>query len=454
MAPRIWVTVAVTDRADGLSVMMRDLVAQAGEVGALLTVLVVENSADGGHRSMNRTTAAWMRSQGVAVHLVDEEPYRRSIAVSRTRQRDWVCEQLETEEPPAFIWMLDDDNRLDHLIFDGGLRAERLEHHLGRLLDLASGEPPDLLIGTVTGDPPIPPSATYASRLADLCANLERLFAAPPNSPATSVLADLRVVSEHDDYYDFSLERVAPSWARPCRWLVRSVEETVAAATDALLREARHIGSGGALTRPILTDSGMLGAEAPGYRRGGNAVFFSPEACVEHQYPSLEIEGVQTRRGDMIGSRLLAENHRVVVSGFSVRHCRSRSTSVPGRGSLERSILADNLGAALARGVAVSDPHVAVRAFLDRRHRGVAAAMEAASRWADEVPRRLEQAPPWVDSEVAAQVAAVCRQLRGSLPWSDRSISGWLRAGFESEAVAKSLAREAEMQQARAEEPA
>jgi hypothetical protein len=442
-APTAWITVAVTDRASALATMLDDLIAQSDEAGITLTMLVVENSSSAQQRGATRRTIADLRRKGLDVELLSCPPYRRSIAASRERQRVWIAERLERYEPPCFIWMLDDDKRLDHLVLDGTLRVRRLEHHMRRLLELSHQRSrPDLLIGTVTGDPPIPSAATFASRLADLEANLRRLFARSPGDATTEALADLRASTDFDDYYDFSHERSTPTWQSPCRW--SGAASTVKVATDTLLSDAGLLSAGLGFTRPILTSAPDLARLEPGYRRGGNAVFFTPEAAVEHTYPSLRVRGLDTRRGDMIGSRLLSRRWRVAVGGFSVRHCRARASTLPTRKGLERSILSDNLGAALARGVVGSDARAAIDAFLDQRTDAIDRALREAWVRASTVTGMLDRAPDWAEPSTVLRAGRHIRGLAKALPIDTPGLSDALRSGLRCGRTRDLLSREAE----------
>ena len=388
----IWVTVAVTDRAAALGALMRDLEAQTHEAGVRLVVLVVENSASPEKRAANWRTVDWLRSRGADVTLLDGGPYRRPICQSRERQRRWVADQLTRRPRPAFVWMLDDDNRLDHLVeADGVLGVRRLEHHVQRLLDLAKDPGrPDLLIGRVCGDPPIPPAATLASRLTDLEVNLEALLALP-SAPAVTTLAHLPLAHDFDAYYDFSHEREDPSWSSPRRWLAADPEATGREELERLLSEASCLGQGVALTRPLVAVSERLEDLASGYRRGGNAVFFEPMACLDHEYPAVELYGLTSRRGDMIGSALLSRHYRVRTSGFTVRHARPRTPVFPTKEALVSSIASDTWGAALARGV-VGDGPQSIREFLLHRSDRIEQAMEVAVTKARRIRPLVERA--------------------------------------------------------------
>ncbi len=419
---KAWVTVAITDRAAAARTMLLEVSEQCDDVGLCLVVLLVENSVGAAQRAANRDTAAMLRMRGCEVSLLDESPYRRPIAISRERQRAWIRARVRHRPAPVFTWMLDDDNRLDHLVWDGNqLTVRRLEHHVSRLLDLAvADERPDLLVGVVSGDPPIPPVATLASRLTDLACNLKRLLDAKPDDSAAEVLSDLPVSEDFDAYYDFSHERKKPTWATARRWLVRDADATAQQEVAALIAEAAHLGDGVALTRPILVRPDRLSGLAPGIRRGGNAVFFDMEACVQHAYPSVTLAGIVTRRSDMSGASRLARDFSVRTGGFSVRHCRPRSGARPSTEQLSRSILADTFGAALTRALSSNHPHRAVSSFLRDRAQAIQSALEAAVAAADGVEQQLARLPKSaLRHEVATMLGWVRRAVPRSHAWME-----------------------------------
>lgn len=438
----VWITVAVTDRARALRAMVMDLLAQARDVAARPVFCLVENSRQAAQREANLALVRELQDQDVEVELLSGAPFGRCIAESRRRQRAWVEDIHSRGRRPTFIWMLDDDNRLDHLVWDGVLGVRRLEHHLETLMDWASRKDrPDVLIGQVSGDPPIPPAATLASRLTDLVANLKLLVAAHPDDRASAVVRSLRVAGQHDDYYDFSHERSVPSWHAPCRWLVRNSSETASQAVHTMLDEAWWLDSGIAITRPILARKEDLGTVQDGFRRGGNTVFFSAEACLAHLYPSHHLAGAWTRRGDMVGARLLAREHDVVVGAFSVRHCRHRERKALRRRQLERSIVSDNLGAALARGVAAERPQAAIHAFLEARVVAISEAMLQAETSGRELTRMLAGIPAWVEPSVVARLDAKVARILSQLPLENGRLATSVSMSLLSPAHHRVLAR-------------
>ncbi|HEX4417717.1 MAG TPA: hypothetical protein VH165_07450 [Kofleriaceae bacterium] len=400
--PEIWVSVTCTDRAGSLRALAIDLVEQAAQTGAALTLLINDNSTQRDARAGNRQlTDVLARSEAAAVAVVIEDaPHPGAgIASSRRQQRAQIRARLAQHPRPELVWMLDDDVRLGHVAWTGAWLEERPLHcHLAFLLQLAATHPTlDVLIGEVCGDAPIPVVGSIAGRLADLEASLHAMFGAPPDAPWCAPAIALERLGARDAYYDLSTVRAAGAWQREVLWLPRGGHMTTAQALAQMLAEVEHVPRGAAFSRPILAEAVRFGAltDRPP-PRGANAVFFDVERCLQHAYPSLTIAGIETRRGDMIGTELLAGAGATVRgSGFSVLHRRPRTAPWPTRDALADSLVADTLGAWLARRL---DPHVASAeraAFLRER----LARLHEVARYVAEVSGRLRrlatEAPPW-----------------------------------------------------------
>lgn len=352
-AEEVWIAVAVTDRSDSFDVLCADLTRQAMGAGVRLGFAVVENSRHPFARAANHATMARLVSSGARV-MIDESSAGDTIERSRVRSRALLKRAQGAWPEPRFVWMLDDDVRLLHLVWrDGYLAAASLHNHIAFLLDLAVTRDLDVLIGEVTGDPPIPPIATLTTRLADLAWNLREMSALDPKAEWSVDDRSLQLIADHDAYYDFSVDAAPEPWTKSPRWLPTRPGVTVESARAEMLSEARHIPLGIAFTRPIIAEPTAFDLVASGTRRGGNAVFFQLEACLEHDYPVAAIRGMRTRRSDMVGARLLAARRpgRVKTSRFSVLHRRARHVAWPTREELAISLVTDTLGSSLARSV-------------------------------------------------------------------------------------------------------
>lgn len=427
--PAIWASVTCTDRASSLRELAIDLVEQAARAGAALTLLINDNSTRPDERAANRRLAEELPPPGAAAVavVIEEAPHPGAgIASSRRRQRAQIRARLAHHPRPDFVWMLDDDVRLDHVAWTGAWLEERPLHcHLAFLLELAAAHPGlDVLIGEMCGDAPIPVVGTIAGRLSDLEASLRAMFAALPDAPWRARATALERLAEHDAYYDLSTARPAGAWQREILWLPRGAHLTTVQALAQMLAEVEHVPRGAAFSRPILAEVARFAAltDRPP-PRGANAVFFDVDRCVQHVYPSLTIAGIETRRGDMIGTELLAGAGAAVRgSGFSVLHRRPRAAPWPTPDVLADSLVADTVGAWLARRL---DPRLADvdrTGFLAERLAG----LQAVARGVAEVGARLRQlageAPAWappLDAVLAVvdwAIASVPGARDGTLP--------------------------------------
>ncbi|MEZ4294342.1 MAG: hypothetical protein R3B70_05155 [Polyangiaceae bacterium] len=361
----LWVAVATTDRPEPFAALVDDIAHLAASAGAPVRLFVVENSARSENRHRTARTLEAARARGIRVTPAESPGGGESIAQSRLRQRELIRQALR-KHGALSSYGTDDDVRLGHLIWTGhALRLVQLHNHFELLRAFASRRPDvDMLIGEVTGDPPIPPLATMATRLTDLRWNLARLFAADPAAHWHVPDETLSLLREQDAYYDLSLERPRPAWESPSTWLPRREGATVSDVCGELLDEVHRIPFGVGFTRPIVTTEARLSRLGQGARRGANAVFFDPELCLAHPYPVAVVSGFETRRSDMIGSSLLHRLRRpsqVVSIGFSVLHTRPSQDKWPSPDDMRRLVRRHAGRSARPRGL---------RAPVSRRSRG------------------------------------------------------------------------------------
>ena len=369
------VLLATTDRPEACARLCADLAAAAATLRQPLTVGIVENSRTQRSRTLNHQTFERLTAQGIDLVIADAQPGGLPIGAARSRQRELLRGLVQQGRRPRLVWMLDDDLRLQRLVVrDGALQQEPLHDPIGRLLALA-GQPgtPDVLIGTVHGDPPIPAMATWASRVADLAVNLQLMGHSDPEQPWDTDIATCTRLREPDYYYDYGRH---PQIDRPALWLPRQPGQSVRSACEAMLDEARHLPLGIGFTRPLIdlaaTPSDRpppISVQGAARVRGGNAVFFDLEACLAHDYPTTELAGVRTRRGDSVGLHVLRRRQAVTfaTSDFAVLHGRDdHATPCADPNRLLEHLLADTLGAALTRAVEGHD-HITLSRFLQHR---------------------------------------------------------------------------------------
>ncbi len=351
-AARRPLSVAVTvasDRAASLRRLLADLAADAAGVDPAamrrLRVFVLDNGADG---SVSAAVAA--APVGLDVRLIDDPaPGRRCIAESRLAQARAVARAVAAGEAIDAVWMLDDD-----------LRLVGLERRAGRLVRTAAGgyladiverwwRRPEvsLLVGGVTGDPPIRPDAVHATQLLDLAANLDRFAGLDPDAPYAA--PDQTAAFELPDYY-YDHARTDGHVDQPFYWLPREAGATTRAAARRFVDAMAHVFAGKTPTRP-LTGGGGVPAGRRWLRRGGNAVFLDLDSALRHPYPSLAVGGQRTRRADMVGTALLAREGGAPAVGWdrAVLHDRPPRRPGPLAAAVLATMSAEFYGVLLAR---------------------------------------------------------------------------------------------------------
>jgi arylamine N-acetyltransferase len=253
---------------------------------------------------------------------------------------------------PLVVWMLDDDLAFQQLAPDG--RIARHTHLLFRAARFWSELPQHaVVLGTFTGDPPVPGLDTLGGQLQDLAENLSRMHTLgpdagwqPPNAPPPTF----------DAYYDLT-EAQAPGPDAVWPYAAHRAGEPVRDVALDLLRDLPRLLDGQQLTRPIVWD-GAEAAPRPSLRRGGNALFLDLDALFRWPTPVLETaDGVTTRRADTVWAALAqAEDAGAVVEAtLPLLHGREGQAARPGHfsfGEAGRHTAAQVRGVVLARAVA------------------------------------------------------------------------------------------------------
>ena len=208
------------------------------------------------------------------------------------QSRDSVQQYVDSIEGDPIICWLDSDLEFSTLIYDGNevkvMQPWPWVHMVWN--EWIIGGDVDILVGDVTGDPPVPASSTILTNLRDL-AQIGRL-------------ADSSRWSIRDPSYDLSEIHSSDICFPdiPGNWL----EEIKI--IHALLWK-------GTLKRPLVASSNvLLDPHRPWFVRGGVTVVFNRDV-MRTPTPRIVVNGVTTRRGD---SFWLIRN--VILNGFSSRH--------------------------------------------------------------------------------------------------------------------------------------
>jgi arylamine N-acetyltransferase len=403
-------SMAVTHRAESARALLRSLDEQlrsAPRPRATLGVLLLDNSQSqpGGGGALDEVLkeirGMGMRAACVAVRdsLDRLAPFQRSgllpaslcvplpIGACRTLQAVLLHEHLRTAclglpHPedgggPVTVWMLDDDLEFRRLSeTQEGLQLGPGENLLCRAEHLWAHHPEvSVVLGTYTGEPPIPGYATLQVQLRDLAGNLSALGQLAPGDSWRPAPAPRHL---RDYYYDHAQGSedhllVAFPWSPPvpAPWKVRQ-------AFVSLCTAFARVPHGHQVTRPLTyTPAGTL---TPSRNRGGNALFLDLDALVVAPYPVFGgADGLMTRRADTLWAHLAAREPtvRIVQADMDLLHGRQLGDGSspltdpqPDTSRLRRFVEGQERGIVLARLLARErplEPHEAAQEIAVRR---------------------------------------------------------------------------------------
>jgi arylamine N-acetyltransferase len=220
---------------------------------------------------------------------------------------------------PTVVWMVDDDLAFQQLGADG--QIGRHTHLLYRVARYWSELPQHaVVLGTFTGDPPVPALDGLGGQLLDLVATVERMMALGPDAPWQPSAAPPPMF---DAYYDLT-EAGAPRADAVWPYASDRVRDLVRDVALGLLHDLPRLLDGQQLTRPLVWD-GTEATPRPSMRRGGNALFLDLDALFRWPTPVLaSADGVLTRRADTLWAALanLEEPGAVVEVTLPLLHGR------------------------------------------------------------------------------------------------------------------------------------
>ncbi len=358
---QILVSLATTDRPAALGRLGDGLVDELERRGyggwphrRHVELLVIENSTAAASRQENRAIAQRLASRGLEIEWVDDAGYGRPIGESRLRQVQAIIARQRRGKRDDAWWMIDDDVAFGQLTLDTS-GVVRTVHELDYFaaIDRYQRERPELsmVLGGVTGDPPIRPEAVIRVQLFDILANLEWFASLAPDE-RYRIHARQTGYRLSDYYYDHRREG-AEHLTVPFLWLPRGRRDgNVVDEMTTFLEDATGIAWGRSITRPLLVGTAALpSAERPCCRRGGNTVFLDWDTLLEHTYPSFRVGGAWTRRSDMVGASLLvgAGDTGIVEVSLPLLHQRVVEGPFPSREAARSSLLAEFFGVLTAR---------------------------------------------------------------------------------------------------------
>ncbi|MFC1897885.1 hypothetical protein ACFLX8_04930 [Chloroflexota bacterium] len=255
-----------------------------------------------------------------------------AIAEARTVLQMNCYRILDSHRTP--VWFLDDDVRFD-IPLDRGDHIDWnfIPDHIGWIADLSKTDA-DVVIGGVSGDPPVPIQATIRTQVVDLYHNLE-LFSSLGSSQNGHKLnqefeprhqENMVLRAQHSDYY-YDLSRIDYGHLeRPFWYVPQDKGITVAEAFKEMISVLPSIFSGCQVFRPILWNTADPKSNLSlGYNRGPNTLVFRPECLTEMPNISPVLADRHTRRSDMnwalLGSNV--QDWRLFTAPFPVRQDRS-----------------------------------------------------------------------------------------------------------------------------------
>lgn len=289
-----------------------------------LRVLLLENGGADATVALRRAVAD-ATGRGLAVQLIDlgqqaaegesETGGIRSIARSRTLLQRHLYRETQAL-PDAVVWVVDDDCRVDD---------DRALDPLKRFRQAGV----EIVLGTVTGAPPLPFLSCVRTQLVDLYHNLERLARLQPDAPYPrrsdeNAMARRRV---QNYYYDLSRRETrhleSPFWYEPA-----DADAAVGEAFTEMVEALPGILSGVQVFRPLIVDDAALVdpvADArPSVHRGPTTFVFNPEALRDFPNAVPAMESADLRRSDMVWCLLnkFVGGRQVVQAPLLVRQLR------------------------------------------------------------------------------------------------------------------------------------
>jgi glycosyltransferase involved in cell wall biosynthesis/SAM-dependent methyltransferase len=287
---------------------LRELVAEARGRGLRIWLVPVEKQEE-------------LARNGAFGAPFERGDVRLGIAVTRSMLQAFLY-ALARRRPGCFVWILDDDKRIDALLTPG--KADDLVRTLVEL----RGDDVDVALGLDADAAPLPVLTMLRGELVDLKSNLDFLASLAPDEvvPDRSV-ENARVRRRcptlyHDLATDDRRHREMPLW-----WIPSSPGQTACQAFAEIAAKASGFLNGRPLFRSIPASSNGLpeALAVPSTFRGGSAWILDIEVLADQPNLAAYFDGDPCRRSDMLWA-LCAQRvfgRRVVQVPVFVRHDRS-----------------------------------------------------------------------------------------------------------------------------------
>lgn len=279
---------------------------------------------------------------------------RIGIAYGRTALHHYLYLESRGLRHPA-VWILDDDIRLDRLSVGSDTRPL----HGNDLLTLLRGfrsEGYSIVLGGITGDPPVPAAAIARTELVDVYSNLWFLLGGkclPSNAFRKG--HNEALARKYPDYYYDLTEKHFGHLETP--FFILSDDDRESIDLRSLMRKSIQIGHGIATYRQLI--SGLLSSaesqEGTIPVRGGNTVVFDMECLKTYPNVAPVVGEIGFRRGDTLwvqlnmrlgGKKVGRKTKKVGFVPISVRQNRSVFCSPAAKID---TLLADVMGSSFVR---------------------------------------------------------------------------------------------------------
>ena len=276
---------------------------------------------------------------------------RTSIAKSRTMLQQHLFFEAKGT-PCSLVWVLDDDCRINGPIEENGATSLDLDLDLVSHLKLLRSTDFGVVLGTVTGDPPLPFSSCIRTQLVDLYSNLEWMAAMSPTAPMPSRGEENAAARQQNPDYYYDLSRSNTSHLEMPFWYVPGEKMTVAQAFQKMVGSLPDMLRGVQVFRPLLGErvADPLRYAAPSVNRGPSTFVLDVQALREFPNTVPALDGADTRRSDMVWCLLnrFVGRRKVVQVPLAVR--QDRSSVPPGEMDFEK-LVQDIQGYALYSGL-------------------------------------------------------------------------------------------------------
>ena len=280
---------------------------------------------------------------GVFAAAQEQLSGRKSIALSRTMLQHYLFLEAKPRLG-AVVWILDDDAALEGLAYGAGgeIRAEDVDYVSAiKRLKEAGG---CVILGEVTGEPPLPFLSCMRTQIVDLNHNLQQMAALRPDAPYPDRKDENRHVRlTHRDYY-YDLSRAETDHLESPFWYEASEEGlSVGRVFDEMASRLPEILSGIQVFRPLVQTARAdpVSSLVPSVNRGPTTLVFDLQALREFPNAVPTVDGSDTRRSDMVWSLLnrFAGGCKIVQASLPIRQDRSAIPSAgPDFGALAQDI--------------------------------------------------------------------------------------------------------------------